>query len=347
MKIYKNLYHQIISPENLFLSWDKFSCGKMKKIDVMNFHVNLAKNIFKLHEELSRMTYNHGKYVSFYIHDPKQRNINKADVRDRVLHHGIFSILNPIFESTFISNSFSCREGKGTHKGVETLAGILRRESGNGTKQCYGLKCDIRKFFDSVDHSILKNIIAKKIKDKDTIWLIDKIIDSYISNRSNLFERKGVPIGNLTSQLFANVYLNELDQFMKHKLKVKDYLRYTDDFMVVSRDRKYLEGLIPEIESFLKENLKLELHPNKVIINKFRQGHDFLGYVVRPHHILMRTKTKKRMFKKIKLNSENYKKGLISKTKVEQSFQSYLGVLTHADAFGLSEKLKNDFWLWS
>jgi len=346
MKIYKNLYDQIISLENLFLSWDKFRLGKMRKNDVMEFYLDLELNIIKLNEELSSNTYEHGRYVSFYIHDPKQRHINKALVRDRVLHHSIFSILNPIFEATYISHSFSCRDGKGTHVGFKALADMLRWVSGNGRKQCYGLKCDIKKFFDSVDHKILKEIISKKIKDEKVLWLVGIVINSYISKRSNLFERKGIPIGNLTSQLFANVYMNELDQFVKHKLKVKEYVRYTDDFVIVSCDREYLEDIKREIDAFLQTRLKLGLHPNKVFIRKFGQGIDFLGYVTKPHHVLMRTKTKKRMFKKLKSNSKKFNQGLVDITTLEQSLQSYLGVLSHADAFGLSEKVKNDYWLW-
>jgi len=179
MKVYKNLFDKIISPENLFSAWDRFRQGKMTKPDVMDFYLNLETNIFKLHEDLNNKRYRHGRYRSFYIYDPKLRNINKAEVRDRILHHSIFSILNPIFEPTFISNSFSCRINKGTHKGVETLKNILRRVSKNGTRLCYALKCDIKKFFDSVDHEILRQIITKKIKDQDAIWLLNEIVDSY------------------------------------------------------------------------------------------------------------------------------------------------------------------------
>lgn len=156
----------------------------------------------------------------------------------------------------------------------------------------------------------------------------------------------GIPIGNLTSQLFANVYMNEFDQFVKHKLKVKHYCRYTDDFVIVSDDRTYLNGLLPLIESFLENKLKLKLHPEKVSIRKYQQGADFLGYVVLPHHRLVRTKTKNRIFKKLKLRVLEFKTGLISEKTLFQSLNSYLGVFSHANCHGLEQEIKNKFWFW-
>ncbi|HDQ22820.1 MAG TPA: RNA-dependent DNA polymerase [Candidatus Uhrbacteria bacterium] len=345
MRFYNELFNKIISLENLFSAWDEFKKDKRKKRDVMEFECNLEGNIFKLHEELAAKIYRHSPYTSFYINDPKQRHIYKAEVRDRVLHHAVFSVLNPVFEATFIPASFSCRLGKGTHKGVEFLAKILRQVSGNGHNPCYALKCDIKKFFDTVNHKILLEIICRKIKDKDTLWLIKEIIESYQTNYSTLFERRGIPIGNLTSQLFANLYLNELDQFVKQNLKVKFYVRYTDDFVIAADDAAYLKYIILEIKKFLNGNLDLRLHPSKISIRKFSQGIDFLGYVLRPHHRLIRTKTKKRIFKKIRLRIKEYKGGIIKEEKLEQSLQSYLGVLSHANAYKLGKNLKNLFWL--
>ena len=156
----------------------------------------------------------------------------------------------------------------------------------------------------------------------------------------------GIPIGNLTSQLFANVYMNEFDQFVKHKLKVKHYCRYTDDFVIVSDERGYLEDLLPKIELFLNENLKLKLHPDKVSIRKYRQGADFLGYIVFPHHRLVRTKTKNRIFKNLKLRVQEFKTGLISEKTLFQSLNSYLGVFSHANCYDLEQQLKNKFRYW-
>ncbi len=346
MKTYKNLFEKIISLENLFAAWDKFKSDKQNKQDVQLFEWQLEQNIFQLHRELKTKQYKHSPYASFWIQDPKQRHIHKAAVRDRVLHHAIFTILNPLFEESFISHSFSCRIDKGTHKGIKTLKDIARRVSGNTRKPCFALKCDIKKFFDTIDHDVLFAIFAKKIKDFDTMWLLREIIESFFSKYSNLFERKGVPIGNLTSQLFANVYLNEFDQFIKHNLKIKHYLRYTDDFVILAENRRHLEKLIIPINSFLKQKLHLELHPNKVSIRKFGQGIDFLGYVVLPHHLQLRTKTKNRVFRKLEMRIKEYKDGRIVYKTVEQSLQSYLGVLSHADTYVLNQQLKNQFWFW-
>ena len=346
MKIYKNIFEKVISLENLFLAWDKFKSNKQKKRDVQQFEWRLEENIFKLHRDLKYKRYKHGKYASFYIQDPKQRHIHKATVRDRVLHHAVFSVLNSIFEPTFISNSLSCRIGKGTHKGIYILEKILLQTSSNTFKPCFALKCDIKKFFETVDHRILLNIICKRIKDDDVLKLLEEIVESFSSQYSTLFYQKGLPIGNLTSQLFANIYLNEFDQFIKHKLKIKHYIRYTDDFVIVANNKLYLENLIIPIRSFLSDKLALELHPKKVTIRKFHQGIDFLGYVVLPHHRLLRTKTRQHIFRKLKKRVNEYKMDLISKQTLEQSLQSYLGVLSHANTYKLNNEIRNQFWFW-
>jgi retron-type reverse transcriptase len=179
MKIYKDLFNKIICPENLFSAWDDFKKDKKNKLDVIKFERNIEENIFKLHRELKNKTYRHGSYTGFYIRDPKLRHIHKATIRDRLLHHAIFSVVNPIFEETFIPTSFSCRIGFGTHKGVEVLEKVVRAITKNGTKPCFVIKCDIKKFFDSVDHDILISILEKRIKDKDAMWLLGFVIESY------------------------------------------------------------------------------------------------------------------------------------------------------------------------
>lgn len=346
MKIYKNVFNEIVSPENLFAAWDKFKSDKRKKRDVQKFEWRLEENVFQLHRDLKNKQYKHGAYASFYIRDPKQRHIHKTTVRDRILHHVVFAALNPIFEPTFISNSLSCRIDKGTHKGVDILDKLTRQVSNNAFKPCFVLKCDVRKFFETIDHKILLSIIHKRIKDADAMWLLEEIIESFASCHSTISERKGLPIGNLTSQLFANIYLNELDQFVKHKLKVKNYIRYTDDFVIVDKNEQYLKNLIAAIRVFLSNKLALELHPKKITIRKFHQGIDFLGYIILPHHKLLRTKTRQRIFKKLKIRIEEHKKGSINRQTLEQSLQSYLGVLSHANTYKLSNELKNQFWFW-
>lgn len=345
MKTYNNLYGLIISPENLFISWERFKKGKRDKPDVMEFEYELEKNIFDLHRDLKEKTYKHGPYKGFYIRDPKVRHIHKATVRDRVVHHAVFKVLNLVYEPTLIPTSFSCRIGKGNHKGVRVLDQMLRKASRNYTKSCFALKCDVKKFFDSIDHEVLLEILRQRIRDEDVFSLLKEIIGSFSASHLNLFHRRGLPIGNLTSQLFANVYMNELDQFVKHELKIKYYARYTDDFVILSDVDDFNEILL-QIKQFLKDRLCLKLHPSKVSVRKLRQGVDFLGYVIRHHHKLPRTKTRKRMWRKLKGRAKEHKKGDIDDESLEQSLNSYLGLLSHANAHRLSERLKNDLWFW-
>jgi len=332
----------MITKESLLLAWQKFRKGKTKRKDVAEFERNLDQNINSLHKELSQGLYQHGPYYSFYISDPKLRHIHKATVRDRVVHHTVFKILNPIFEPTFIFDSYSCRIGKGTHKGVKALVNMARKVSKNYTCQCFVLKCDIRKFFDSIDQDILLNILNKRIADPNVIQILKAIITSFSSNQSNLFERKGIPIGNLISQLFANIYMNEFDQFIKHDCSVKYYARYTDDFVVVSDNRDELVALLARVKQFLTKNLHLELHPDKVSISGLNNGIDFLGFVVRPYCLLLRTKTKRRMLKKLdKLIKENDVSGGGDQLHITQVVSSYLGHISHANSFILSKQVRD------
>ncbi len=344
MRIYTNLFNKLITPENLFFAWEEFRRDKKKKEDVLLFEKNLEREIFSLHRDLKSFTYRHSGYAGFYISDPKRRHIHKAQVRDRVLHHAIMSILYPLYEKVFIHNSFSCRIGKGTHKGVEALRSMLYKASKNNTRNVYILKCDIEKFFDSISHEILLSVLSSRIKDQELMNLLVEVVESFTSDRSTLFDRCGVPIGNLTSQLFANVYMDVFDQFIKHDLKVKYYARYTDDFVIVSESKEYLVQLLPQIRSFLKEKLKIQIHPKKITITKFGRGIDYLGYVLFPHFTLVRKRTQKRALRKINEKILLYKKEEISKDKVHATLMSYLGVLSHADTFRFSEKLKNEYF---
>jgi len=341
-----DLFDGAVKAENLFFAWEQFRKGKGDKRDVQEFEYDLERNIFALSRDLTNMTYVHGPYYEFIIRDPKVRNVCKATVRDRIVHHAIFDVLTRAFEPTFISHSFSCRIGKGTHKGVEALERMLREESRNNTRTCYVLKCDVRKFFDTIDHETLLGILGERIKDQRFMWLVRQILSSYQAGHSDLFHPRGVPIGNLTSQIFANIYMGKLDMFMKQVLRVRHYARYTDDFVIVSADRSYLEELIPRIRAFLKEHLALDLHPKKVIIRKYSQGVDFLGYVTLPHAKLVRKRTKNRMLRKLREKMRDLERGLISEESVSRSFQSYLGILSHANAHKLSEHLKNQYLFW-
>ncbi|MEK7218496.1 MAG: reverse transcriptase/maturase family protein [Patescibacteria group bacterium] len=335
---YTNIFDRVVSPENLFAAWREFRRGKAQRKDVLEFEWKLEEQLLSLHRALASGTYRHDPYADFTIRDPKQRRIHKATVRDRIVHHAIFSVLNPIFEPAFIAHSYSCRVGKGTHRAVDTLERMLRNTSRNHTRPCFALKCDIHKFFASVDHGMLLNFFGNRIKDERAMALLQEIVGSF-----HTAPGKGIPIGNLTSQLFANVYLHELDWFIKHKLRIKHYIRYTDDFVAVAEDEAVLRDLLPPVRLFLHDCLRLQLHPRKVTVRKYRQGIDFLGYVVLPHHRVLRTRTKRRMFRKMREKAEQCERGIILRESMEQSLQSYLGVLSHANAFRLSQDLRNVF----
>ncbi len=223
---------------------------------------------------------------------------------------------------------------------------MARKVSLNYTRPCYALKCDVKKFFDSVDQTILLSILERKIKDTDMLWLLREIVTSFSGGQSDLFTHKGLPIGNLTSQIFANIYMNEFDQFVKRELKIKYYARYTDDFIILSHDESELNPLLHRIEDFLKSRLKLSLHPEKIFIRKDHQGIDFLGYVSFPHHKLLRTKTKHRMIRKLKKKIKDCKSGTITEEELDQSLQSFLGVLSHANTDKLRKNLVNHVWFW-
>ncbi len=328
-----------ITLEDLFKAWDEFKVGKRKKRDVQIFEYRLEDNLFDLYDRLKTDTYCHSSYVLFNIYDPKFRHIHKAEVSDRIVHHAVTRIIDPMFDKSFIFDSYSCRKGKGTHRAVKRLFVFLRKVSKNYQTQCYCLKLDIKKFFESVDHRILLNLIREKVKSKDLLELIENIIKSFSEN-------KGIPIGNLTSQIFANVYLNKLDQFVKHKLGIRYYLRYCDDFIILSDDKECLESLIPQIEEFLQKKLRLSLHEDKRFIYKYTQGIAFLGYILLPYIILPRTKTKRRIFKKLRRRVKEYKTKQINYLSLNQSIHSYLGFLEHASTYKLTQELRNQLWIW-
>lgn len=331
-----NLFERIVSLNNLFLAWREFRRGKRSKLDVQVFEHHLEDNIFKLHRELTNKTYLNDPYDSFYITDPKLRHIHKASVKDRVVHQAIFRVLYPIYDQSFISDSYSCRIDKGTHRGVVRLERWLWQVSHNLKIPTYVLKCDVKKFFDTVDHEILFDLIKHKSHDLNTRWLISQVVDSFETHPG-----KGLPLGNVTSQLFSNIYLNELDQFVKHKLKIKHYLRYCDDFVILSNNREYLESLIPKLADFLDQRLKLKLHEKKIIIRKYAQGVDFLGYVVLPYYRVLRTKTKRRIMRKLHHRIEGFKQGNVSKLSLNQTWQSYLGVFRHCEGYKIGEAAKS------
>ncbi len=313
----------------------------------MIFEARLEENLSNLYHSLLKNKYRPKGYTGFYIKDPKLRLIHKAAVTDRVVHHIASSQLERIYEPIYIEHSYSCRKNKGTHRGVIAFQKMALKVSCNNTRVCWVLKCDVKKFFASVNHKILIKILSKKIKDKEFLNLLSIIIKSFYSDRTvNLKDKKGIPIGNLTSQLFSNIYLNELDQFLKHQLKVKYYLRYADDFVILHDQRSYLENIILPIQDFLQKELDLELHPQKLIFGKFNSGIDFLGYIIFPKFILPRTKTKRRLMRKIKFKVGEFKAGRITMETVNQTIQSYYGFLIHANAYKFKKELENLIWFW-
>ena len=323
-KRHNSSFNDIVSITNLLGAWREFKRGKNKKPDVALFGLQLEQHIFELHEERTLGTYRHSAYTDFIVCDPKRRHIHKACVRDRVVQQAVYRVLYGVFDKHFICDSFSSRLSKGTHKGVERLEKACSKVTKNNKMTAYALKCDIRKFFDSIDHARLTEILYKKVEDTKTRELLQIILNSFEKESG-----KGLPLGNVTSQLFANIYMNELDQYAKHTLKCKYYFRYADDFVILHLNKEYLQKVLADIRLFLKENLLLELHPQKVSLKKVSQGVDFLGYIVLPYHKRLRTKTKKRIEKKLLKNN-------LSK----ESLTSYSGVVGHARERVLQNKIQ-------
>ncbi len=320
----EHIFEKIISVENLLSSWKEFLNGKRKRNDVAEFGMNLMDNILQLHNDLKNFEYEHGGYSAFKINDPKPRDIHKATVRDRLLHHAIYRNLYPYFDKKFIFDSYSCRLNKGTYLAIDRLGHFERKVSRNYTKTIWILKCDIRKFFANIDHSILLQILEARIADKKVIWLIKEIIVSFHSADN---QAKGLPLGNLTSHLFINIYMDSFDQYVKRKLKIKYYIRYADDFIILHQDKTHLVNLLEQIPIYLGKELKLSLNPNKVYIKTIASGVDFLGWVNFPKHRVLRTSTKKRMFRKIQVSNN------------QQTLQSYLGLISHGNSQKLRDKL--------
>jgi len=320
--IFQHKFEDLISIDNLLCSWQEFLKGKRNRKDVQEFQFNLMDNILSLHNDLKNNTYKHGGYQEFRIQDPKPRIIHKARVRDRLLHRAIYRILYPFFDKTFISNSYSCRNNKGTHRAINRFREFANKVSQNNTKQCWVLKCDIKKFFASINQDILLKILQEYIPDQNIINLLKKILVSFPA---------GLPLGNLTSQLFSNVYMNQSDQFVKHKFKTKHYIRYADDFVIFSQNRGYLEKIVLKIKCFLQNKLRLQIHDDKIFVKTLSSGVDFLGWVNLPNYRILRRTTKNKMLTKIKKNSNI------------ETLNSYLGLISHGNSARVQNKILNSF----
>lgn len=336
MKTYNNLFAQIYDYRNLYEAFLLAQRRKRSKADVLDFEQNLESNLWDIQSDLIYKTYQPGKYKTFYVYDPKVRLIMAAPFRDRVVHHALCNIIEPIFERRFIDTSYACRVGKGVDAGVDKATEYLRSETRkHGAVYC--LKGDVRKYFQSIDKRILRDIVFTKIRCRETRWLITAILSSTEG-------RVGIPVGNLTSQLFANVYLNELDHFVKEQLHARCYVRYMDDFVILHEDKKYLHTLWRAIEEYLGDNLHLELN-RKTAVFPARHGIDFLGYRIFPGHKLLRKRYIKRTKRMIKHFEKEYRDGNMQLEYIRQVLASWIGRAERANVPYLREEIAKRVWM--
>ena len=330
----QKIYEEIISLRNLILAYKKTRKGKTKRDYVKKFEKNLVCNLKKLYEELKNQIYQPKHLRVFILRDPKTRKISKSDFRDRIVHHALCNIIESIFDKTFIFDSCANRIGKGTLFALKRFEKFRRKVTSNFTSEGFCFKADIKHYFEEINHKILLEIIKRKVRCEKTIWLIIQILNNKVDlerERRGRDSNKGMPLGNLTSQFFANVYLNELDKFVKYKLKAKYYIRYVDDFVILHKSKKQLEEWKKKIEVFLKEKLVLELHPDKSRIINLSRGVDFVGFRNFYHHILLRKRNIKNMERKINLLN----KWGISYEKLLESFQGWNAYAKWADSYSL------------
>ncbi|MEM8485579.1 MAG: reverse transcriptase/maturase family protein [Bacteroidota bacterium] len=315
------LFEDIVSLENLLLAAKKAFRGKKDRTRVSAFYFHLENELMDLHEELTSGTYHPLPYRMFIIHEPKRRQICAADFRDRVVHHAICNVLDPMFERCMIHDTYACRPNKGTHAATAQAQKFARRFN-------YYLKCDIVKYFHSIDHDVLKTMLASKIKDARLLRLLHTIIDHPLpGGRAG----KGLPIGNLTSQYFANFYMGRLDHFLKDRLGVKGYIRYMDDFLLFADDKSALRDHLSSIWSFLSERLRLELKEKAVIVAPVSQGIPFLGFRVFPGLIRLEARKWTRFRRKVRDLESDFLEGYIEKEELSSRVSCMIGHVLHAD----------------
>ncbi|MFN0107752.1 MAG: reverse transcriptase domain-containing protein [Blastocatellia bacterium] len=349
MKRHGNLWPQVIDFNNLLDATKKAQRGKRYRENVLYFNSRLADELLRLQDELEAKTYQPGEYKTFRIVEPKKRLISAAPYRDRVVHHALCNVIGPIFERMFIRDTYANRVGYGTHRALRRLTGFARSSR-------YALQCDIRKYFPSIDHEILKTILRRKIKCANTLWLLETIIDASNEQeeRAVFFpgdelwtpheRRRGLPIGNLTSQFFANIYLDGLDRFVKERLLASKYVRYVDDFALFGDDRDQLAEWRPQIEEYLA-SLRLQIHPVKSQLFETRLGVSFVGYRVLPEKIRVRSENLRRARKRLKGLQAAYCRGEKSLNEITQSLRSWIAHLEHGDTWRLRERVFSAFAL--
>jgi len=349
------MYKKICDFEHLYKSYRLAQLDNRYKRKVCAFSFSLEENLLRLRWELTNSKYQPRPYVYFTINDPKTRRIAAPDFRDRVVQHSLVDVIEPLFDKQFVYDSYACRMGRGTHFAARRVKRFLmsaRCVYGSQTK-LYVLQCDIRQFFQSISWDILTVLIGKTVQCPKTFALIKNIVTNHRSNHQILSysmptakllgistnSRTGLPIGNLTSQLFANIYLNQLDHFIKDRLRLHWYGRYMDDFLIIHPDRSYLVTLQSTIDDFLKEKLHLSLHPRKLTIKNVADGVPFVGYRIFYDHILVRGNTLRRIERKYHSKIKQYKQGKITKQKLNETKAAFIGHLKHADSYGLAKKL--------
>lgn len=330
-----DLFDQVCSYDNLILAFRKAKRRKSKKPYVIEFERNLSENLFELRTELLLHSYRPKPLKTFVICDPKTRKISKSEFRDRVVHHALCNVIEPIFDKSFIHDSYANRKNKGSLKAIQRFDYFKRKVSASNTKPCFIFKADIKHYFDRIDHEVLISLLKKKVGDESIVWLIRRILDNFNAGE----EGKGMPLGNLTSQFFANIYLDKLDKFVKHELRAKYYLRYVDDFVILHKQKHSLENYKKEINNFLEDSLKLELHPDKSRILDLKSGIQFLGYRIFYHHKLLRKSNIKKFKRNFELKLDSYKVGLLDYQSFLCSLNGWLGYAVWANTYKLRSKI--------
>lgn len=350
MKRYGNLWQKIIGLDNLYIAAMKAQKGKRFRENILQFNHNLLSELLTLQRELLEKSYQPGEYTTFQIRDPKPRLISAAPYRDRVVHHALCNVIMPLLERSLINDTYANRLGYGSHRALSRFIHLTR------TNQ-YILQCDIRKYFPSIDHEILKQQLRRKLKCTHTLWLIDLIIDcsndqvpviEYFPGDTLLTpiqRRRGLPIGNLTSQFFANYYLNDFDHFVQEQVKFGKYLRYVDDFCLFGNDRQKLKKARVEVENFL-DTLRLKIHPIKSQLLETQYGANFVGFRVLPNQVRVRNCNLRRSRKRLRELQIEYAKGILPLAELIQRIQSWEAHLKHGDTYRLRRKVF-DSWIFS
>jgi retron-type reverse transcriptase len=346
------IFEKICSFESLLLAFDLAKKGNRQKEYAIKFEFNLEQEIGRLVWELNSKRYRPSAYHHFIVSYPKMRAIAAPAFRDRVVQQSLVAKINPIFEKTFICDSYACRKDKGTHFGARRVKKFLQAAHTLYPQQpVYVLQTDIKSFFASMSWNVLKKLVAKKIQDQRTLKLINQFITIHListtSTQSNKEIKKvidsekqvGLPIGNLTSQLFANIYLNKLDHFVKEELRQRWYARYMDDFLIINPSKQKLHQIKKQITEFVNQQLQLKLHPNKTVIYPVKHGVPFVGYRIFHDHTLLRANSLLRMQQRLKKRKQQLKNGDITQEKYEQSVSSFKGHLKHADSYWLQKQM--------